>query len=205
MRAFLAIELPPTTHRSLRALQRDLAATLEEARLARTVRWTSVANIHLTLRFLGETSDAQRAALVEGLRPIAARTAPFDLALRGLGCFPNSRRPNVLWTGVTGAVSSLHALQMPIEMLARRAGFAAEERPFAPHLTLARFRREAAPADLARAGTLVQAQAQSPAVQSWSAALPVAQIVLMQSDLQPSGAVYTPLEILPLGDVEPLA
>lgn len=198
MRAFIAVELPAPLRRDLRTLQQKLAAALDAAGAAQTVRWTAVESIHLTLRFLGETDAAQAEALARGLEQIAAARAPLDLALANVGCFPNFRRPNVVWAGVAGDVARLLHLQAPIEELARRAGFAPETRPFSPHLTLGRFRREASPAQLGRAGAALEAVAATPAVRAWSGALPVRQVALMESDLRPSGAVYTARGIFPL-------
>lgn len=198
MRAFIAVELPAALHKELRALQDRLAAVLDAAGTARAVRWTPPSSIHLTLRFLGETNGAQADLLARGLERIAAGQRPFDLRLAGMGCFPNFRRPNVVWAGVAGEVDRLLRVQTPVEELARQAGFAPETRPFSPHLTLGRTRRDALPAQLAQAGAALQAAASLPALQQWAAALPVREIVLMESELLPSGAVYTPRCIFPL-------
>ena len=95
--------------------------------------------------------------------------------------------------------SPCRVLQATLEQTARDAGFAPEERPFTPHLTLGRARREAEPADLARTGTLLRQAAQSPAILAWSAPLVVAGVSLMHSDLRPTGAVYTALERVRFG------
>jgi 2'-5' RNA ligase len=198
MRAFVAIELPATLRRDLRALQQRLAVALDAAGAAQVVRWTAVESIHLTLRFLGETDAALADVLARSLEQIAGAHAPFDLRLAGVGCFPNFRRPSVVWTGVGGEADRLLRLHAPIEELARRAGFAPETRPFSPHLTLGRFRREATAAQLGRAGATLEAAAATPAVRAWSAALPVHHVALMESDLRPGGAVYTARGVFPL-------
>lgn len=198
MRAFIAVELPATLRRDLRALQQRLTDALDAAGAAQVVRWTAAESIHLTLRFLGETDAAQAAALVRGLEQIAAAHAALDLKLADVGCFPNFRRPNVVWAGVTGDVDRLLRVQAPIEELARQAGFAPETRPFSPHLTLGRFRREASPAQLGRAGAALEAAAATPAVRAWAAALAVHHVALMESDLRSSGAVYTERGVFPL-------
>lgn len=93
-------------------------------------------NWHLTLRFLGATDAERRARLVDGLRSIEADA--FDLAFGGLGAFPRPARATVLWVGVEHGASVLKALAAEVEQAARRVGFAAEEKPFSPHLTLSR-------------------------------------------------------------------
>lgn len=197
MRCFVAVELSVDTQAALFALQQKLVDLLESEGAGRVVRWTPPESIHLTLRFLGETSESQAAQVVAGLHAAARASAPLALALQGIGCFPSARRPNVVWAGVTGApdtIERLCALQHAIELTARSAGFEAEERSFTPHLTLGRIRREASASDVRRVGGLLQRAAQAELVQAWSALLPVARISLMHSDLRPTGAVYTALE-----------
>lgn len=213
MRCFIAIELPLSTQSALRLLQAELAAQLAEAHCGHVVRWTAPESIHLTLRFLGETSQRQCAQIGAGLQSLAAHALSAEaapqkilLTLQGVGCFPNTRRPNVVWAGVAGAtasgatadVGSLRAIQHAAEELARAAGFDPEDRPYTPHLTLGRMRREAAAADLRRAGEVFDLAAASPTVRAWLAPLPVEAVSLMHSDLQPTGAIYTALARVPL-------
>lgn len=94
-------------------------------------------NWHLTLRFLGDTTSDQHRKLVEELRA-ADLGARFGLAFGGLGAFSKPRRASVLWIGVREGAAELSAVAGIIEQAARRAGFAAEEKRFSPHLTLAR-------------------------------------------------------------------
>ena len=93
-------------------------------------------NWHLTLRFLGATDAERRARLVDGLRSIVADA--FDLSFGGLGAFPRPARATVLWVGIDQGASALKELAAEIEQAARTAGFAPEEKPFSPHLTLSR-------------------------------------------------------------------
>lgn len=199
MRAFIAIELTAEVSSALSTLQKRLAGELDRAALAHTVRWVNAAGIHLTLRFLGDTSNGAHNRLTRRLRTVVAASERFTLAVSGIGCFPNFRRPSVVWAGVGGDLDALRALQGPIEDAARAEGFAAETRSFSPHLTLGRFRREAASADLARAGETVQHLTQDPAVANLYAILTVCEVVFFQSDLRPSGAVYTALDRLEIG------
>ncbi len=199
-RLFVAIELPPEARAVLGAVQRELAALLRAAGLEQPLQWIPAANIHLTLRFLGDTRAPQQAQIEGALAATAREQAGFQLRVAGLGAFPSFRRPSVLWAGVDGtrpALEALLALQAPIERAARAAGFTAEERPWSPHLTLARFRRDVPGAAVAEAGALLQ---QRPASQLRGAGAPdslapflVEEIVLMRSDLRPQGALYTPV------------
>jgi len=100
MRAFVAIDLPPSIQSDLAALQQRLATVLAGAQPGRSVRWIPAANLHLTLRFLGETTPAQHAAVAARLRTLAKSSGAFEITVSGLGCFPNDHRPTVLWLGV---------------------------------------------------------------------------------------------------------
>ena len=199
MRAFVALELPPALQADLHALQMTFAAALDDPRLGRAVRWTAPANLHLTLRFLGETTAAQHAHVVGGMKNAAAQESPFAITLGGIGCFPTCRRPAILWLGIREDTGRLAALQGAVEEIAVAAGFAPEGRAFAPHLTLARIARGTASADVTCIGEAIAHVSHAPHVQTWGRRVPVAHVVFMQSDLQPQGAVYTALDRIALG------
>ncbi len=143
MRTFVAIEIPHNVKEMARAEQdrlRELPALREQPSI---LRWTNPDNLHLTLRFLGETEESQRLHLQNGLANIAARHAPFTLALSHLGCFRSWSNLRVLWVGIRSESDALGALQADVESLARRAGFPPERNSFSPHITLARTVRNA--------------------------------------------------------------
>jgi len=196
LRTFVALELPPAVRSVLADQQTRLQNHLTAQRIT-TLRWSPVENIHLTLRFLGDTSRTQRDALIEGLRTVASTWSPFSLRLAGLGCFPNCRAPRVLWQGVAGDLAALGALQADVEALVQQIGFAAEERPFSPHLTLARARRNAARPALQQTGrTLTALMADTPPP---GITFDVDHLVYYQSELRPGGSIYTPLAVFAFG------
>lgn len=127
MRLFVAIDLPVEVRQSVTDICRGLAG----------VRWLPPEQLHLTLRFIGEADDAVNAAIRKGLATIAS--PPFHLTLSGTGCFPSPRRPRVLWVGLSGS-DPLMQLQQKVETAVATAGLPADERPFSPHITLARLR-----------------------------------------------------------------
>jgi len=201
MRTFIALELPSPIREAIRLRQQQLRDALTEAGLARCFRWSAVENIHLTLRFLGETDRGQTERIAAGLAEIARRRQGFSLCVGGAGCFPTFRRPNVIWLGVDGQLELLQAMQAAVEELVVAAGFEAESRGFSPHLTLARAQRERSRADLQRAGELLQRLAvqNEGNVQGGSApCFAVTEVVHMRSDLRPAGPIYTPLSVHPL-------
>ena len=140
-RLFVGIPFPAELRDGLEAY---LLSTFGERMPGRAV---VPANWHLTLRFLGDTDEDRHRALVDGLRRIPPRPA-FAVSLAGLGAFPRPARATVLWIGVGDGNAELRSLAAKVEAAAVRAGFAAEEKPYSPHLTLSRLNP---PADLRRA------------------------------------------------------
>lgn len=132
MRAFIAIDLPDSLHAALAESQQAFRKTAGDA------SWTRPEGIHLTLKFLGEITDAQTRQVVEALGQLGPST-PFPVEVKGFGFFPTAERPRVFWAGVV-APPALAELAGRIEGLLEKAGFAREDRPFSPHLTLARFK-----------------------------------------------------------------
>jgi 2'-5' RNA ligase len=130
MRAFIAIDLPGP----LRAALADAQHSFRDA--GHDVRWTRPEGIHLTLKFLGEISDAQTKQVVEALAQIGP-FEPFSVEVKGFGFFPQAQRPRVFWAGVE-APPALAELAARVESTMEKIGFAREDRAFSPHLTLAR-------------------------------------------------------------------
>jgi RNA 2',3'-cyclic 3'-phosphodiesterase len=131
MRAFIAIDLPDALHAALAKAQQDFCGACHDA------RWTRPDGIHLTLKFLGEISDAQTKQVVEALAAIGP-FLPLTVEVTGFGFFPQATRPRVFWAGVA-APPALVEFARRIETSMEKIGFAREDRPYSPHLTLARF------------------------------------------------------------------
>lgn len=177
LRAFLALDLDEPARQRILAVMAGFERALPE------VRWVRPPGLHLTLRFLGWTDEKTLSAIEEALRAAACACPPAAVPLGQAGMFPDRGAPRVLWIGME-LPQPMHALQRACEEAARREGFEPEERPFRPHLTLGRWkdrarRPELPPLDLGTAQ--------------------VERLTLYRSDLEPSGAVYTPLRMFPLG------
>lgn len=181
-RLFVAIELPDDT---LRAIER-VQTTLQRRAPERALRWVRPEGIHLTLKFLGDVPRSQIPAMEAALAEAAAGHDPLSLSIEELGGFPNPQRPRVLWLGVTGDTAPLARLQADVEKHLAPLGYPRENRPFSPHLTLARVRREASREDVDAVGALTRAGWEG-VVSQWEAGA----VSLMRSQLKPSGAVYT--------------
>jgi len=187
-RLFVAIDLPEAVRESLGRLQAEL-----RARDLTGLRWTRPEGIHLTLKFLGETPAESLPAIQDALAR-AVRDAPrFQLALGAPGTFGNRRGPRVLWVDVDGDLEPLGRLQAAVERELTAAGCAPEERAFSPHLTLARVPQPPRPGLAERVSRALEAVAPP------QAEFEATEVVLMRSELQPAGAVYTRVAVFPLG------
>lgn len=140
MRAFIAVELPSEIRIALGQAQALFREQLQSSPgRDEILRWASPEGIHLTLKFLGEISEEASHRVVDLLRALQ----PFDplvAEIRGYGFFPDRRRPQVFWAGIVAPVA-LGELAGRIDGAMASLGYAPERRPFAPHLTLARFKR----------------------------------------------------------------
>jgi 2'-5' RNA ligase len=191
IRAFVAIGLGEELKRTLLAVQRQLQA----APAARIVRWVAPENMHLTLKFLGDVETTRVPTCTTALHQSATGLAPFRLMARGLGCFPSTSRPNVIWVGLHGEATRAMELARRIEEAFATLGFPREARPFSPHLTLGRIKREARPSDRAVIGTVVQEFPIS------DLGIILADAVhFIKSDLRPAGPIYTTLATVHLDD-----
>ena len=191
MRTFIAVEISDPLQKRLTAVSDEVVALLAGQKLTRILRWSGAGKHHITLRFLGETTDVQRQCVGETLANVAAQSAPFALTLGGLGAFPTWPRLRVLWVGVAGDVQSLQRVQGKIETGVQGCGFAAEGQRFHPHVTLARANQNADNQTIAQAGALLAAQTElAQSLGQWE----VTELVLVRSELRPEGSVYTPLE-----------
>ncbi len=178
MRCFISIDLPET----LKADIREATEILRERKP--DVRWVSEHNLHITLKFLGDTGQDVAQVLERELSSLAAQRYSFRLGLRGIGVFPDRRRPRVVWIDLIDADELKH-LQEAVEERAVTIGFERENRPFSPHLTIGRVRSSSGMGYLLNAmETLKDRDFGNIGVNSFS---------LMKSDLKPSGAQYTTL------------
>lgn len=189
IRSFIAIDLNPDIQRKLGEVIHQLKPAT-----ANVVRWVPENNIHITLKFLGDTSPANVEILKKILTVEANQVQPFDLKIEGVGAFPSIRRPRVIWVGVE-TPPVLLALQRAIDVETQRLGYTPEDRPFSPHLTLGRLAHNASPEEIRQVGDLLAASKIS-----ISASVHVKTVVLFRSDLQPGGAVYTPIHVVSLKD-----
>lgn len=194
MRAFVAIELSDAAKRALSAL----IQSLRERRID-GLRLVRPEGIHLTLKFLGNIEASRVPRIADALAAASARHAPFHLTLTAPGFFPSADRARVLWIGVGGDMEPLLDLQRDVDGTLAALGFAAEKRPYNPHLTIARMRERAARADRRRAADALAAYPLSRGI-----AVSANAVSLMQSELRPGGAVYARIAHAPLIGAPPM-
>jgi RNA 2',3'-cyclic 3'-phosphodiesterase len=177
VRLFLAIDLTS----SVRAEFDSLMARLKC--LERHARWVRPEGMHVTVKYLGETRDEMVPEICRALESLHS-PKPVELRFRGLGFFPNERRPRVFWAGVESS-SNLAAIAQGANQALEPLGFPREARAYLPHLTLARFNEPGGAAKLIRAAKEFSAREYGSSVES--------EFHLIQSFLQPSGAEYKKL------------
>lgn len=174
-RLFFAIEIPEDVKAALGRVRDALSVGLPRG----AVRWVKPNRMHLTLRFLGDTAEANVPHLAQALDQAMAAQRPFQLRLGELGCFPNRKRPRVLWVGLSGDVAQLQAIKRGLDDALVPLGISAETKPYKPHLTLGRVKDARALSGL---------NWQTPvAPKTW----PVSAVALIESNLTPQGPIYT--------------
>lgn len=185
VRLFVAVNLPDVLRRSLWTASEPLRA------VGYPIRWVQLEGLHLTLKFLGEVTASREAEIIAALQSAVRGAKPFSLALDGLGAFPTAARPRVLWIGCEAA-PPLELLQHRIERAFAEIGFPVEGRPFHPHLTVGRARRDARPRDFAELErTLAALEVHGD--------LLVSAVDLMESVLGRGGARYSRRHVVELG------
>ncbi len=179
-RLFLAITLPGSARSALAERIGPVAA-----RAAR-VRWTPVENIHVTLKFFGDTPPQRKAAIVETMERAAAGVGRFEVSISGVKVVRRRGAAHMVWATIEDTHDQLRRLHGRTERLLERGGFPRERRSFSPHLTLARVRDGAELWERRLLEEWARAQQDSAPI-----ALPVRDVALMRSELKPGGAQYT--------------
>jgi RNA 2',3'-cyclic 3'-phosphodiesterase len=180
MRVFIAVDLPDQVRNNMGEVERDLKGVSNSA------RWVAPESIHVTLKFIGEIPEARVAAIDSALAAI--QWPSFPVIVRGVGCFPNNHAARVFWVGLESP--ALAGLAGEIDRRMQELGFEKEQRPFRPHLTLARAR------DMRIDRSLVVACERF--LHHDFGSFEAERFHLFQSTLKPSGAVYNKLKQYPL-------
>jgi RNA 2',3'-cyclic 3'-phosphodiesterase len=190
IRAFLAINLSVPTIRAVSEAQ----ATLRQA-IGKSLRvaWVAPANLHLTLKFLGDVAPEVPEAVGDVLQRGLVLRQPFEVRAVGAGAFPDEQRPRVLWVGLVDESGALRALHADVERWMEGLGFAPEPRPFTPHLTLGRIKD----------GHASVGEALQPLRETAFGTSIIRDVVLYESRLRARGAEYVVLRRAVIGEPPP--
>jgi 2'-5' RNA ligase len=188
VRLFVAVEIGEALVSAAAALVDQLRQRATQLAPRAKVTWIPPGRLHLTVRFIGHVDDAQQRAVAAVLEPRLDVRA-FDLTLVGTGAFPPTGAPRVIWTGVAGGRERLQQLEHEVTLRLQEAGIPAEDRPYSPHLTLARVRD----AQGLRSAALLERHRHVDL-----GAMRVEAITLFESRLSPKGPTYVALQQTPL-------
>ncbi len=190
MRAFIAILIPPKFRQALAEQATGLGHHAREARVV------PPDNLHLTLAFLGEVPPHTVDSVRSGMDAAAVGHQPFNIGFGGGGTFPRRGEPRIAWIGVDGDLDAAQNLQVSIAREMRQVNIRVDDRPFSPHVTLARITRQATPSARIAIARRVE-EFDLGALGQFT----VSAISLMESDVMPDGAVYRHVLDVELGSV----
>jgi 2'-5' RNA ligase len=183
VRTFICIEIPDSIKARIDQLQNALKA------IDAQVSWTKSSNIHLTLKFLGAVEATRIPRVAKAVERAASGINRFEIEVSGAGCFPSPRSPRVLWIGFSELPEPLNQLYANLEDELDREGFDREKRKFSPHLTIGRLRGPKNAAHLAEALIASGFDAET---------FKANEVIVMRSDLKPTGSIYTPQAVIKL-------
>ena len=181
IRCFVAIEIPASIQALLKPVQTHLQSQIHKG-----TSWTKPGNFHLTLKFLGDVHPEAIDDISEAIQGVTDTHPSFSIAFGGIGGFPNLARPRVIWMGIKQGASTVSRLAKTVNRELTHLGFSTDTR-FHPHLTLARL----------RTATHLEPLKNIPRKHDTivGGSMRVNEITLMQSQLHPNGAIYTPLSV----------
>ena len=184
MRLFVAILLDDEVRAALARVQQQLA------RECSGVRWVRQDQLHITAKFLGEVPDRDVAGVSKALEQAAMRLTPFEMTLKGCGCFPPRGAVRIVWAGIEEPSGSLLRTVEAVEEALAELGFPRERRPFSPHITIGRVKQDTS----GGSWRPVVSEFEFPVL-----AQPVEKITLMSSVLAPHGPRYSIVSAATLG------
>ncbi len=188
IRAFIAIELPAVIKQNLKVLINTLLKEIE----SREIKWVNPENIHLTLKFLGETDLLTIQKITDQINANSKSLTSPELQIFGIGAFPDLRKPKVLWAGCSKN-KELDYLFTRINSICVDLNFPAEKRSFSPHLTIGRLKTTHSQITVNKIHTSFN-KYQSIRLGSFSTPY----LTIFQSELKPAGPIYTVLQKIDL-------
>lgn len=185
LRCFIAMDIPETIKKEIG----ELVETLKKHDA--DVKWVTAANLHLTLKFLGDTAETAIPQIQKALSTVVSSYKPLCIKIRGTGVFPNLKYPRVYWIGIEGP-GILKNLKEDIENSMIDFGFRKEDRDFNPHLTIGRVR--------SLKGVIKVVNELGAFQEKEFGVMNVDSIKIMRSDLKPQGPEYSCLHEVRFGN-----
>ncbi len=185
VRTFLSIPVK----NDIKSKKNMLYSTLEDSKS--TINWVRNPNLHLNVKFIGQTPEKSIKKIIESVSRITSRIRPFSVKVSGTGCFPINTRPKTLWLGISGEIKPLIDMVKEIENKLFEIGFSKERKEFIPHITIAR---------------IPYPQKVIPDVDMFLKSsydvidLDIDRMQFFSSELLPNGAIYSLLKTFPLGE-----
>ena len=186
IRTFVAVEISPKTRESAGRLI-DRLQSCDSG-----IRWVDLKRLHLTLNFLGEVDERDLHKVCQAVGDASGSIPEFVLSCRGVGAFPDLKRPRTVWIGVDQGSQEISDLQRATEDTLSELGFPKERRKYHPHLTIGRARR-----GTANHKQLTELMTQLEDIELGTTSL--SEVVVFSSELEPTGPVYQALSRCPLG------
>lgn len=186
LRLFWAVNLPHSLKQKLFGIQSRLREVPAD------VKWVEQQNFHLTVKFLGDVNPSKTNEIIKSVREAVSGLGDFELEIAGLGFFPNSQRPKVIWAGVHGEVRKFQELYYRVEKSMDFIGHPSDSKRFSPHLTLGRLRSAQGSFELVQKAQVTEKETDV------ISKVKVDTIELMESQLTRKGPMYTVLETLKL-------
>ena len=183
MRSFIAVKISTEQRNKIADLIREFR------RLETRVKWVRPENMHVTLKFLGEVDEKILPDLYDSLEKSLTNDQVFDFNLKALGCFPNVRRPRVIWVGIDRGAQNLKTLAAKVDSAMAEFGFERDKRGFSPHLTVGRVKDP-------QGVELVTGQFEK--IQFETEPCLINEVVFFQSILKREGPTYIPHKIVKL-------
>jgi 2'-5' RNA ligase len=185
IRSFLAFELPLEIKTVVTRVSQELKKSSLNA------KWVKSGNVHLTVVFMGDVEMSEIPEIKEEVGKVCLTYGAFDISLKGVGCFPHTRKPRIVWVGLDGDLERMSLFRDALQERLIPFGIKGDKRRFKPHLTLGRFRKPKRTNSeelelLSRYGDMT------------SPVCSLTELTLFKSELKPDGARYTRLGVWPL-------
>lgn len=182
IRTFIAIDLPDDVREKIFKIEKRLM------KIDTGVKWEAREKFHVTLKFLGDVNEEAVGSIEDVLKQALVNFPKFNVIYEGIGCFPDKRKPKIIWVGCRDESGKLSEVQKIVEDEMEKLGFERERKEFCPHVTLGRVKK------MRNIEMLIKEIESIKSFELNFGVGQVSEILIMKSDLKPTGSVYTVLK-----------